>query len=149
MFSFSSNKKRRVLEKYVRRLADITTPNIHLIAEELREHTRQNRVLPTMLVPWENGAPLVNDSAMVLLKDISDHGVGLVLNQPFHARRVLIAVWPEEEETPWFFLGEVKQNSPIGGGFWVVGVMLTDVFHDTHPAGLEQLLPLVERLSPA
>lgn len=149
MYSFSSNKKRCVLEKYARRLSDITTPNIHLIAEELRQRRRANRVLPTILAPWENGAPVVSDATTVLMKDISDHGVGLVLNQPFHGQQVLIAVWPEEEDAAWCFLGDVKQNNPLGGGFWVVGVELFDVFHDTEPAGIDQLRPLMERLRPA
>ena len=148
MFSFNNNKKRAALEKYIRRLVDITTPNIQLIAEDLREHSRQNRVLPTMLVPWKDGAPVVNEATIVLMKDISDHGVGLVLSHPIRARQFLIAVRVDEDERPWFFLGEFKQNSPIGGGYWVIGVKLTEVF-DSDPPGLEKLSPLVEKLLPS
>jgi hypothetical protein len=149
MFSFSNNKKRATLEKYVRRLADITTPSIQLIAEDLREHRRQNRVIPTILVPWEDDSPVVGEATVVLLKDISDHGVGLVLNHPFRAGRILIGVWIDEEERPWFFLGEVKQNSPIGGGYWVIGVKLTEVFEGSDPPGTAELAPLVEKLLPS
>ena len=148
MFSFKSNKKRLALEKYVRRLADTTTPNIHPIAEDTRVTRRQNRVLPTILVPWEDGELLVDESATVLIKDISDHGVGLVLNQPFRAMEVLICLWLADEESPWFFRGTVRQNSAIGGGFWVLGIELTDFLNANEISKVEELLSLVNKLLP-
>ena len=83
------------------------------------------------------------------MKDISDHGVGLVLNQPFRAAEVFIVAWPDEEERPWFFLGQVRQETPIGGGYWVIGVDLIDVFDDSDPAGIDELQPLIDQLLPA
>ena len=149
MFSFKDNKKKLDLEQCVRRLADTTTPNIHLIEDDARQSSRQNRVLPTLLVPWENGELLVDESATVLTKDISDHGIGLVLNQPFHALEVLIGLWLVDEECPWFFRGIARQNSPIGGGFWVLGIELAEVVHLDQLPHVEVLLSLVHKLLPA
>lgn len=148
MFSFGSKNKRQALAKCMRRLADITTPNIQPIEEDSRLARRNTRVLPALLVPWQEGGPQASEVQTVLLKDISDLGAGLVLDERCEAREVLIAVWVCEEESPWFFMGQVRQQHPIGGGHWALGLELTEVIDITDLNGIELLAPYVARLLP-
>ena len=147
MFSFNRQNKLVEVQKYIRRLADLTSPNLCSVEGELRATSRQNRVLPTILIPVEKNEPVVGEATPALTKDVSDDGVGLVLHQPLHVEQVAIGLWLAEEETPWFFQGEVRQNSRIGGGYWVIGVKLTEVLNVTESLH-SILLPLAEQLLP-
>ena len=93
MFSFNRQKKLVTLQKYIRRLADVTSPNLQPMEGESRTNGRQNRVLPTVLIPWEEDAPVVSEATTALTKDVSDDGLGLVLHQPIHAPQVVIGLW--------------------------------------------------------
>ena len=92
--------------------------------------------------------PCVDEAAFVLTKDISDAGIGIVANQPICANEVLVALWPDEgvSKSPWFFLSEVRRNAPLGGGFWILGIELTEFANDEYMDLLKPLRPLAERL---
>jgi hypothetical protein len=149
MFSFNSQKKLVELQKYVRRLCDRTTAELSPLEGESRSDSRHYRVIPTILSPWEDDGPVLHESAFVLTKDVSERGVGLVLEQPFRAERVVLGFWLPHEDHPDFFLGDIRQNSPIGGGFWVIGIELVDVATPAETKALQRLLPMAEKLLPA
>ena len=117
MFSFDTRKKVLELQSYVRRISDLTVSGIVPTDSEERSDRRQIRILPSLLTPWRDDAPVVTESARALTRDLSDNGVGLVLHQAFHADQVVLTVRLPNEDRPWFFLGEIRQNNPIGAGY--------------------------------
>ena len=128
MYSFTQHKKMVDLQPYIRRISDLTTPNL-ASSSSGRSEDRLNRTIPTLLTPWENGRPSVDEVSICLTTDVADRGIGLVLSQPFRADRVLLGYWVSEEDMsePWFFRADVRRNQPMGGRYWILGVELTEV----------------------
>lgn len=127
MYSFAQHKKAVDLQPYIRRISDLTTPNLSTLSTG-RAEPRLNRTIPTLLLPWENGQPLVDEISICLTTDVADRGVGLVLSQPFRAKQVVVGYWVSDDDMPepWFFLADVRRNQTMGGRFWVLGVELIE-----------------------
>jgi hypothetical protein len=74
-------------------------------------------------------------------KDVTDHGVGLVLLAPLSDRRVVVCLPSSDDHAaePWFFLGEAVRSKAIGAGFWIVGVELEELLNQDRPETIEEL----------
>src|SRR5262245_56452505 len=106
MYSFEVRKKSTHVQSRIRRLLDLTVPNIPKGKQHGRFEDRGNRVIPALLCPWETQGPITNQSAFVLTKDFSSEGVGVLLAQPFRATDVVISFWLDAfMDEPWHFLG--------------------------------------------
>jgi hypothetical protein len=101
--------------------------------------------LPVLLAPWEQGEPVVDESTYAITKDFSDRGLSLTLPQPFKADQIVVGLWLE---SPRFMLGEIRQSTPLGGGFWQLGVELTDFLKPAEYPQIGSLVPLAARLVP-
>lgn len=150
MFSFSKNKKTIELSPYIRRICDLTTPNMTSSPELLRVENRYNRAIPTLLCPWVSGRPILDSGIIGVTKDIADHGVGLILTQEFHAEEVLLGFWVShaEMEEPWFFVGTPRRCCAVGGGFWTLGVELREFATENHAREVAPLRKIAEKLLP-
>jgi hypothetical protein len=74
--------------------------------------------------------------------------VGLVLTHPIRPGRVVLGFWlddPDMDE-PWYFLGDLVRCQPIGAGFWISGVDLSEFANMNHRAKLAALLPATKKL---
>ena len=87
---------------------------------------------------------MVEEVAYALTKDFSDRGLALVLPQPFRAVDVVVGLWLG---SPRFVLAEVRQNAALGGGFWQLGIEITELVDSGSPA-IRPLAPLATRLIP-
>ena len=147
MFSFT--KRKRLVELYpkVRRLGDLTAP----IPDESfqgRTECRYDRTIPCLLCPWERDHPIVDKSAFAITNDLADRGVGVIVNWPFRAEEAVIGYWVSEEtmSEPWYLLGAVVRNQPIGGGFWKLGIELSEFANDRYRKQLSPLWSLAADL---
>jgi hypothetical protein len=93
--------------------------------------------MPALLAPWDADCPQVDESTYALTKDFSDRGVSLVLHQPFKSAQVVVGLWLEG---PRFLLGDLRQNVSLGGGFWQIGVELTELLDPAEYPQLESLI---------
>ena len=148
MFSFTTKKQQNDVKTMLARICDHTTPNMAAPSEHDRTENRFNRSIPTLLCPWENGEPCPDDNVFVLTKDVSDIGIGIIAHQPIRVANVVVGLWPNDEiaAEPWFFTGEVKRNAPMGGGFWIMGIELTDCLNLDFSDALQSLRRLAKRL---
>lgn len=148
MFSFAQRKKVVDLCPRIRRLCDLTAPNRTTPFLQGRTENRYNRTIPTLLGPWQDNQATADECAVGLTCDISDRGVGLVFSQPFRADSVVVGYWVSSDvmAEPWFFLGNICHNDPIGGGFWKVGIELCEFANANHADSLAALKPLAARL---
>jgi hypothetical protein len=146
MFSFDTRKRLCEVREFLRHLVNLTTPNLPPLEGDSRSETRSNRALPALLTPWEHGQPVVDESTYALTKDFSDRGLALVLQQPFKSVEVVVGLYLE---SPRFVLGEVRQNVPLGGGYWQIGVELTDFLDAAEYPQVQSLVPLAKRLVPS
>ena len=148
MFSFVKHKKdNEVFGRQIRRICDLTTVKF-LDDDNQRIDNRYNRLIPTLLCPWENDSPVVSDSMYVLTKDLSKHGAGLLLTQPLRMESVVLTFCLDADDPaqPLSFLGSVQYNSGIGGGFWIAGIALTQFANEKYSDELCALKPLAAKL---
>ena len=124
MFWFKKARNAADFRPYMRRIADLTIPNLARVATEHRVENRYNRTFTVLIWPWLAGEGVTAAGWRGFTKDISDYGAGLVVTQPILTDEVLVAFFLERSimEEPWFFLGSVTRNDDIGGGFWIAGV---------------------------
>ena len=146
MFSFRKRKKQIEVHTLIRRAVDASSPNRPPVEGELRWENRSNRTIPVLLTPLEGGDLSFGETTIALTKNLSSQGLALVLHQPFRAERVVIGFWGEGEAE--FVLGELRQNAPLGGGYWQVGLELTERICAADYPALEALVPQAARLVP-
>ena len=149
MFFTREKGEQSRLQGYLRRICDLTSPNLPR-QDEFRGHGRNNRSIPVLLTPWENGMPVVSETATALTKDVSDQGLCVITPQPFRCEQAVVGFWlPHVQDySPWFFRGLVRPNVPIGGGFWALGLEAVELLTVSRGSELARLLPLVTKLLP-
>jgi hypothetical protein len=123
---------------------DATCPSRPPLHGECRWEDRSNRTIPVLLIPCVDKAPIVAEHAIALTKNLSSQGVAIVLPQPFHAEQVIVGFWLEMQ--PEFILGQVRQNVPLGGGYWQLGLELTERLTPDAIPSRETLVALASRL---
>ena len=146
MFSFRKRARQVDVHKLIRRLIDSSSPNLPPVQGNSRWEDRSNRTLPVLLIPIDDQQPQTDEAATAITKNLSGQGLALVLHQPFWAEGVLIGFWHDGE--PEFVRGEIRQNAPLGGGFWQLGIELMERVTRAEMPGIESLLDLVARLDP-
>lgn len=134
MFPFTQRKPAVEIQPFVRRICDLTTPNLPTGESLGRIANRSNRTIPTLMCPWENGRPVLEESTICLTSDLSDQGARIVLTQPINADQVVLGYWMAESgmTEPWFLLAEVRRCQAAGGGYWNLGVEWTGLAHDRY-----------------
>ena len=148
MFGFSKRTRTADIQRLMRRVCDLTTPNITNGSELQRGENRYNRAIPTLVCPYSDGQIDPSDAFVAITKDLSDEGVGLILTQEIDPTDALLAIWLPPEQQPWFFHACVRRCDAIGGGYWIAGLELLDVAKNATRGRLEQLLILAQQLLP-
>lgn len=146
MFSFRKRREQVEVHKITRRLINSSCPCLPPLAGESRWENRSNRTIPVLLTPISGGELSLDETATAVTKNLSSQGLALVLHQPFWAEGVVIGFWHSGE--PEFVRGEIRQNVPLGGGFWQLGIELTQRVILAEMPELERLVPLTSRLDP-
>ncbi|HVC95639.1 MAG TPA: hypothetical protein VND64_18240 [Pirellulales bacterium] len=146
MFSFIRRREHVEVHKLVRRFIDASSPNQSPSDGDSRWEDRSNRTLPVLLAPYDGAEVCVDELTHAVTKDLSSQGLALVLPQPFRAEQVVIGFWSEAHT--YFVLGLVRQNVPLGGGFWQLGVELTALVALSDHPEIKRLVPLAVRLAP-
>ena len=145
MYSFEDNKKQMDVRGFVQRVANASTPNFPTPEGQIRVENRYNRTLPVVLLPWEDDRPAVDSPTYAITKDISDVGLALVKREPVATGRFAFGFWLG---APYYVLGDVRQCVPIGGGFWQVGVHMTEMVNLADIEDRVQLEQLATHLDP-
>ena len=149
MFFTRAKGEQYKLQGYLRRICDLTSPNLPRM-DEIRGANRQNRTIPILLTPWDNGMPVVSETATALTKDVSDQGLCVTMSQPFRCEEAVVGFWlPHvQDDNPWFFRSLVRQNVSIGGGFWALGLEAVELLGAGPGSEVARLLPLIAELLP-
>ncbi len=154
MFGFSNRKNEYEVRDLLARLINQTAPNLGTLEGDDRRDSRSNRTLPVILVVWENGRPNPKETTSVVTKDVSDRGISVVLRAPLRVDKLVVALFvPRERQDPRtgepaFALAEVRQHCGLGGGFWQTGLEFTELLSVAKYPELEQIVPLVTKLTP-
>lgn len=152
MFNFNRDKKRIELGVYMRRVADLTSPNLAPLSGDYRTDGRCNRSMPVLIVPYLDAKLHLEEASFAVSKDICDHGLSLLTCQPYPLTTVILGLClsgphlGHAQAESFFLLGDVRQCSEIGGGYWQIGIELTEVVKSGSVA--TALTPIAKRLLP-
>ena len=150
MYTFQERVAAQSVQSRLRRIGDLTVPNSPLIGDSSRYIPRQNRTIPTLVCPWEKEAADVARCTVAITRDLADEGVGLLLTHPIAGPEILVVYQLPDSAmpSPWFFRGTIQHNTPLGGGFWVVGVALAEFLTSQRHSSLTPLATLAQKLLP-
>ncbi len=145
--AFQQRQKKQEVWKCLRRVLDRNSITGLLPDDDVRSVKRFPYCSPVMLQLCSNDQPAPCEPVFAISKDLSDDGIALITNQPLEEVQVLCVLW---QDGPHYILGDVRQCQYVGGGFWKVGVQLTEIVSSedfpTLPALSEQLNPEFERV---
>ena len=132
------------LQNYLERLADVTEPQPANIVE-LRIEERHSRTLPTLVTPWGENGPAIDQAMFVVTKNLSATGVSLISQTTVETDNLLMVLLNQSEFR--FLKGLVRYCRPIEGGFMQVGVELERIVDPCEFPKLQQLAQLIARLT--
>ena len=151
MFSFNKRKAQNDVHGALRRIVDRTTPNLTPLSGPTRCNNRHNRTLPVLISSWDGQSLGSDGSILGLTKDISDLGLAAVLTQPLSDQSVAVTFWLASGQAvdgePVTILGNTRHCLEIGGGFWQIGIELSERLDNREV--LDELEPLARQLLPA
>lgn len=147
MYSFKKQKKQNEVHGFLRRLIDTSSPNLNRLDGDDRWQGRCNRTFPVLLVPFEDKVPVVADAVFALTKNLSSQGAALVLHHPFRSNEKILIVFSVESSLT-YIAAELRQMTPVGGGYWQVGVELREILSPDTIKHVDQLESLTDNLVP-
>jgi len=145
MYSFEENSKQIEVRGLAQRISNATIPNRPKADSRDRVDDRYNRSLSTVLLPWADGKAVIGAPLYAVTKDISEVGLSLVLREPAVPPQMVCGFWLD---APYFVRAELRHSEPIGGGFWQVGIEMTELFTLADQDDHEQLEQLAANLDP-
>ena len=139
---FKLRQKKQDVWKCLRRIMDRDSADKLLVDSDVRNGNRVQLCLPVLLQPCLDEQPLPCKPIFALTRDLSDDGVAIVTSQRLDPSQIVFVIW---QDHPIFLLGDVRQCVYLGGGYWKVGIQLTEIVSSQqHP----ELLLLSKRLIP-
>ncbi|MFT5303564.1 MAG: hypothetical protein ACI87E_005071 [Mariniblastus sp.] len=124
--AFAERVKIQEVWKTVRRIIDVTSPNLVLQdAESGRTLQRYNRCIPVMMAPIDDeGGAIPAQSFFAATRDFSDNGLSLISNKTLESGQWIVGF---DVDQPILFLGDVVRSQPFGGDLFEVGIVLHEV----------------------
>lgn len=120
------------LQGFVVRLLNNNCPELRARLDGPRLEGRVNLTIVVRIVPIEDGDLLVAKAYSAVTKEFSTTGVALVLDEPRAPEEVALGFrWGGK--LTWL-RAKAKHLNPMGGGFYQLGLRLTDMLHlGDHP----------------
>ena len=146
MFSFGKRNEQTEVQRLIRRLMDASAFSHVRSSDEARGENRSSFTMPVLITPCEDDAAILDQSVFGITKDWSSQGVAVIAQCLRLPNTVVLGLLLESR--PHFLLGQVRTTAPIGGGFWQLGIEITELLKADSSAGLRELLPLVAQLDP-
>ncbi len=146
MYTFTERQKQLDVQKFLCRLADRTTSKGFSNRYERRNEGRTGQSMPVYLARWDGECLSKDEATIGLSRDVSSQGIAVVVVGPFQAKRIVMAFWVESR--PCFALGNVQNETFLGGGYRRLGVELIELLDVAEHPALEELMPLTARLAP-
>lgn len=145
MFFFKSRRKKNEVNAFMRRLVDRTTPAFRHEIEELRTEPRANRSLPVLIVPIIDEEPDTALTAFGVTKDLSSNGMAVLSQQPISSEAVIVGLW--NDQCCEFMRATIRHQEAIEGGYWQMGLKLTEVVPRGDYINLSKLAVLADRIT--
>lgn len=139
---FKQRKKKQEVWKCLRRVLDRNSAEQLMLGKEDRQEKRIPVSLPVLLQTGLAEQDTWSKPIFAVTKDISDDGVAVIAHQSIEPSQVICVIW---QDGPIFLSGEIRQCQQLGGGFWKIGMELSEIVSSLD---FPQLRTLSEGLSP-
>lgn len=139
---FNQRTKKQEVWKCLRRILDRNAAEQLLLGKEDRKEKRIPFSLPVLLQPCLADQHTWCEPIFAVTKDLSDDGVAVIARQSLDQSTVICVIWADG---PIFLSGEIRQCQHLGGGFWKIGMELSEIVSSLD---FPMLRSLSERLSP-
>lgn len=146
MYSFDERNKQADVQKFLRRLADRSTTKWLAGKYERRNDSRCGQSMPVYMARWDGESFSREEATIALSRDVSSQGIAVVVVGPFQAEQVLVGFWVESR--PCFAVGQVHNDTALGGGYRRLGIELVEILEVGEHPDLQSLMPLTSRLAP-
>jgi hypothetical protein len=124
MSLFAERKDVRV-RNFLLKLINTNCPGLKATVEGPRLDSRINMSVAVLVVPVEAGRLQVAEAFTAMTREFSNSGVGIVLDQPEGPDEAVLGF--QLEGTMTFLRAEGKHLESLGGGFYHLGLHLTEI----------------------
>jgi hypothetical protein len=123
---FTRNKDVAV-QSLIVKLINNNCADVDALYEGPRVERRVNLTEVVHLVPVENKSPAIGRACTAVTKEFSSTGTSVVVREAFPEDEMFLGL-QLEGETKWV-RAKAKHLRPMGGGFHLLGLRLTEVIH--------------------
>jgi hypothetical protein len=124
---FSSRHKENETQSFLFKLVNNYSMGLRAALDDPRFESRVAMTIVVLLIPVENGQPMLRKSFAVTTKDISTKGCSVVLAEPIPVDEVIVAMrW---EGSMRFLRAQAVHLAPMGAGFFQAGFEFSETIH--------------------
>jgi hypothetical protein len=123
--SLLSSKKEHGVRSFLLKVVNTNCAELRAQDEGPRLESRVNLVVVVAVIPLKDGKLQMDNAFTAVTKEFSVNGLAIVLDRPCGLDKVILGFRIGGEMT--FALAEAKHLNPMGGGFFQVGFLLTDI----------------------
>ncbi|MBN2477410.1 MAG: hypothetical protein JXB62_22585 [Pirellulales bacterium] len=113
------------VQSFILKVVNNACPGLEALIEGPRSEGRVQLVLVVMVIPVENRQLCVDEAFTAITKEFSTKGLAIVLNQPVGLEEVILGFRSESGMT--FVRAKAKHLNPMGGGFFQLGLQMTEI----------------------
>jgi hypothetical protein len=135
--SLFTRDKKRAVQSFLVKVVNNNCPDLVALIEGPRIESRVNLTVAVLVVPVENGKPAVEKAFTTVTKGFSTTGLSLVLERPMAFDEAIVGFRWEAEMN--FIRATAKHLNPMGGGFYQLGLQMTEMVHPSDVPELESL----------
>jgi hypothetical protein len=125
MSVFVRTSKKREVQGFVLKIVNNQCPELKAMIEGPRLDRRVNLTMVVLIIPYEQGKLRVGRAFSVVTKEFSCTGLSIVLDGPQDLDEMILGFRWEGKIT--YVRARAKHLSPMGGGFYQLGVQMTEV----------------------
>ncbi|MEN6452300.1 MAG: hypothetical protein ABFC96_17550 [Thermoguttaceae bacterium] len=133
-----SKRKNAGVTSFVLKLVNNNCPGLKALADGPRVDSRVTLVVPVIVAPLADQRIELRRAFTAVTKEFSNSGVAIVLDGPVAVDEAVLGFRFEGAMT--FLRAKARHVDPIGGGFFQLGLQLTEVVFAVDYPELESLI---------
>jgi hypothetical protein len=123
--SLFSKRKDLAVHSLVLKLVNTHCPKLTAMLDGPRQDSRVNLTVVALVIPIDGKQIQLPRAFTAVTKEFSNDGVSLVLNEPIGLDWAILGF--RQEGQMEFVRAQVKHLDPMGGGFYQLGLQMTEV----------------------
>ena len=120
-------RKELGVQSFILKLLNNNCSELQALVEGPRLEHRANLTVAVLVIPIEKGRPVLAQRFSAVTQEIATAGLSLVLDEPKGPDEVVLCFrW---ESTMHFIRARAMHLSPMGAGFYQLGLRMTELLH--------------------